>query len=215
MISTPEAAIIYLITQGEGTPQNFIKYCNDVIVAISQAIDDGVSHIQIREKSLTAKQMIKLTELAVEAAVGHNVQILVNERADIAVAGGADGVHLTSRSLPVEVVRAIVGDDRYIWVSTHSLREVERAFSAGANAVVFAPVFSTPGKDATRGIDELQEVCRRFEGRDVIALGGIDAGNCELVMAAGAAGIAAIRSLNDTDERRAMIAKLRRITNDR
>ena len=124
----------------------------------------------------------------------------MNDRFDIARAAGADGVHLTTRSLPTNVVRSICGDDFLIGVSTHSLETALNARAEGADFIVFGPVFDTESKRAfgePQGLDKLREVTKALEGFPVIAIGGINRENADECFRAGASGIAAIRLFNE------------------
>ena len=143
--------------------------------------------------------------------------MLVNDRADIAQAAEADGVHLPANSLPAEIVRANFGESFIIGVSAHSLEDVERAKSAGANFATFSPVFATASKakyGAPQGVAKLREVAETFEGFPVIALGGIDENNFREALEAGASGIAAIRFLNDAENLIETVTKIRNYKNE-
>ena len=164
------------------------------------AVELGVSLIQIREKQLTGKLLYKLVCDAVTVTAGTETLLLVNDRADIAVAAGADGVHLPAMSLSPKMVRAAFGPEIIIGVSTHSISEASNARVGGADYIVFGPVFATPGKGDGCGVKGLAEVCRELVSFPVIALGGIDSDNFRSSLDAGAAGFAAIRSLNDPTE---------------
>ena len=144
---------------------------------------------------MPARVLYELTTRAVEITRGTKTRVLVNDRVDIARAAGADGVHLTARSLPADVVRDICGPEFVIGVSTHSLAEARAAQVAGANFVVFGPIFDTESKrafGAPQGLDKLREVTRALGEFPVIAIGGITQENSEAVFAAGASGIAGI-----------------------
>ena len=136
-----------------------------------------------------------LTAQAVEITRGSNTRLLVNDRADIALAAGADGVHLTSRSLPPVVVRNICGPEFLIGVSTRSLAEVRAAQAAGADFVVFGPIFDTESKRVfgePQGLDKLREVTMELGDFPVLAIGGITNENIAACVSAGASGIAGI-----------------------
>jgi thiamine-phosphate pyrophosphorylase len=151
--------------------------------------------VQLREKSLSARVLYELTTQAAAIAKGSTTRLLVNDRFDIARAAGADGVHLTTRSLPTSIVRSICGDDFLIGVSTHSLDEALNARTQGANFVVFGPVFETPSKQiygAPQGLEKLRDVTNALDGFPVLAIGGINLDNTADCLSAGASGIAGI-----------------------
>ena len=139
-----------------------------------------------------------LYELATRAAAilnGSLTRFLVNDRFDIARAAGAHGVHLTSRSLPASVVMQSCGEDFLIGVSTHSLETALDARAAGADFIVFGPVFETESKrsyGAPQGLDKLREVAIALQGFPVLAIGGINLQNSAECLHTGASGIAAI-----------------------
>jgi len=168
------------------------------------AVAAAVPLVQIREKSLSARVLYELTIRATAIARGSTTRLLVNDRFDIARAAGADGVHLTSRSLPARVVRSICGEDFLIGVSTHSLQTALDARADGADFVVFGPVFATPSKQMfgePQGLERLREVTNALKGFPVLAIGGINLDNAADCFRAGASGIAAIRLFQDTDSK--------------
>jgi thiamine-phosphate pyrophosphorylase len=142
---------------------------------------------------MEARPLLELARAlrALTAAAG--AQLFVNDRVDVALAAGADGVHLGGRSLAPAEVRALAPGLR-IGVSTHSAAEVQRAAAAGADFVVFGPVFATPSKPGIfTGLDQLEQVCAL--GVPVLALGGIDEKNAHECILSGASGVACIRSV--------------------
>lgn len=133
---------------------------------------------------------------------GSKTRLLVNDRADVARAAGADGVHLTARSLPAAVVRDICGPEFLIGVSTHSLGEAQAARAGGADFVVFGPVFETESKRTfgpPQGLAKLREVTRELDDFPVLAIGGITLDNIPECLKAGASGIAGISMFNDAE----------------
>lgn len=208
-LATP---IIYLITKGEATPANFDDASRQILDIVSVAVEEKIPLVQIREKDLTAKLLFDLTAKVVKITKGSATHVLVNDRADIAIASGADGAHLTSQSLPSEIIRKTFGSEFIIGVSTHDIDEANAAVAGGSDFIVFGPVFETPGKDAAVGIAELCDVCAKLKPFPVIALGGVDRENYRSALDAGAKGFAAIRSLNDADELRGIVSELRSST---
>ena len=185
--------IIYPITSGKTTSQTI----PDILRLVRAAVEAGVPLFQIREKSLPARVLYELTTRAVEIIRGSKTRLLVNDRADIARAAGADGVHLTARSLQADVVRSTFGPEFLIGVSTHSLGEAQAARDGGADFVVFGPVFEKLGFSSPQGLDKLRYVTSELGDFPVLAIGGISLENAGACFEAGASGIAAIRLLND------------------
>jgi thiamine-phosphate pyrophosphorylase len=191
--------LIYLITDGEITAQNFARRKSQTLEIIKVAAQNNISLIQIREKKLSARLVFELACEASEITRNTGVKLLVNDRADIALAANADGVHLTSSSLSCNSIRRNFPRDFIIGVSAHTIDEAEEAKKQGANFVTFSPIFPTPNKSEPKGIENLHEVCEKLKLFPIIALGGIDAGNFAEVLSAGASGFAAIRFLNDVE----------------
>jgi thiamine-phosphate pyrophosphorylase len=173
-----------------------------VLAKIRKAITAGVDWVQIRERDLSARDLLALARRAVRAAAQshRDVRIILNDRVDVALAAGAAGVHLGSESLPVrDVLRwCRAGNAPSNWLigsSCHSLEGARGAESAGASYIFFGPVFDTPSKrpfGPPQGLGNLEEVCRAV-GIPVIAIGGVNRANGEECLRAGAAGVAAIR----------------------
>lgn len=190
--------ILYQITSGTTTAQttsNDPQFLN-ILRSVQVAVDTGVGLFQIREKTLSARVLYELTSRAAEITRGSGVRLLVNDRSDIARAAGADGVHLTSQSLPARVVREIYGREFLIGVSTHSREEVLAARDQGADFVVFGPVFETESKlvfGAPKGLEKLRAVTDEAGSFPVLAIGGISLENMQSCVEAGARGVAAIR----------------------
>jgi thiamine-phosphate pyrophosphorylase len=205
-LRTPAAC---LITTGESTAENFTDTKKEILETIRLAAEAGISLIQIREKQLPARLVWELARDAAAMTSRTGAKLLINDRADIAVAAGADGVHLPSNSIPVEIVRRYFPVDLIIGVSAHSLDEVLAARAEGADFAAFAPVFSTPGKGVAQGLNELERVRDAVGEFPILALGGIDETNFESVLTAGAAGFAAIRALNDQARRSLILDRLR------
>jgi thiamine-phosphate pyrophosphorylase len=169
------------------------------IEAIRKATGAGCQLVQIREKDLNVRDLYELARAAVAVSHPHGARVLVNDRLDVALAAGADGVHLPTLSFPVAEARAVVRskglNDFIIGVSTHSLAEARSAESGGADFIVCGPVYDTPSKrayGAPIGIESFAEICGSVN-IPVLALGGIDLTNFQEPLRRGAAGIAAIR----------------------
>lgn len=186
--------MIYLITKGDSTAENFLKKKREILEIIESAVAFNISHIQIREKLLPVRLLFELINEAIEITKNSQTKLLVNERFDVALAAKSDGVHLTSTSIPIQFVRKLVPKDFIIGVSTHTLTDAQHARKHRADFVTFSPVFS---KNAV-GLDELRKVCESLKPFPVIALGGIDETNYREVLQI-ADGFAAIRFLNKVE----------------
>jgi thiamine-phosphate pyrophosphorylase len=197
----------------------------DLLERIKSALIAGVDWIQIREKNLSGRELVKLAREAVSlarsSASAAQARILINDRLDVAVAAGAGGVHLGRESLPAkEVVRwrraGNAPSGFLVGVSCHNLEEAKIAEADGADYIFFGPVFDSPEKrqyGEPHGPARLKEVCAAI-GIPVIAIGGINLENSKVCLEAGAAGIAAIRMFQeavDFSATREMIERLREI----
>ena len=160
----------------------------DVLASAMRAVREHVDMIQVREKDLPSGELFDLVCRVRDLASGTNTRVLVNDRLDIALAAGVDGVHLPSNGLPAARVRPLV---KLLGVSVHTLEEAFAAEAAGVDFIVFGPIFETPGKRAV-GLEPLREVASAIK-IPVLAIGGLTLDNSPSVLAAGASGIAGIR----------------------
>jgi thiamine-phosphate pyrophosphorylase len=192
-----EKPLIYLITDGETTEQNFSERQTRILNLVSVAVETKIALIQIREKKLSARKVFNLALEAVRIAKSSDTKILVNDRADIALAAKADGVHLTASSVSAKVIRRNFPKDFIIGVSAHTIEKVIEAKENEADFATFSPIFFTASKDAPKGLSALQVVCESVKPFPILALGGINETNYEKVLQIGASGFAAIRFLND------------------
>jgi thiamine-phosphate pyrophosphorylase len=192
------------------------KQCDALLRRIAIAARAGVDWIQLREKDLSGRALAELLGEAVRR-VPAGCRLVLNDRLDVACALGAGGVHLGEESLSVEDAKRLVGGrnatrDFLVGASTHSLASALAAEKAGADYLVFGPVYATPSKvpyGPPQGIDRLGEVCRAVS-LPVLAIGGITVENAPACCAAGAAGIAAIRLFAETSDLAAVVEALRR-----
>ncbi len=196
--------LLYYITdrsqfRGDERAQN-----RDLLAKIAEAARASVHYIQLREKDLSARKLETLAREAI-AIVRENsssTRLLVNHRTDVALAAGADGVHLHAddvspqevrRILEVSAHRPLTTDHFLVAASCHAAADVVRAESDGADFAVFAPVFGKRNAPGTRsaGLTALREACRAKV--PVLALGGVTIDNAASCLQAGAAGVAGIR----------------------
>lgn len=150
--------------------------------------------VQIREKDLSTRELVAITEALISAIHLHHGRALLNDRVDLVLALGADGVHLRSDSLPVSVARRLLHAHHLIGVSTHSIEEVRRAEDEGADFAVLGPIYETPSKrpyGLPLGNRVLEKACRSSR-IPIFAIGGITSVHVPRIMATGAYGIAMI-----------------------
>ena len=177
---------------------------------LDAAIAAGPGAVQLREKDLDARALLVRAERLASRCRAHGVRLLVNERADVALAAEADGVHLPESGLPVEAARGVVGAGRLVGCSVHGTAQL--AARAGADFVLFGPVFDTPAKRAfgpPQGLDRLAEIARATP-MPVLAVGGITPERVPDVLRAGASGVAVIGAILDAADPAAAVAAFRR-----
>ena len=208
-----EHCLLYYITDRTAFPGDEFARRQRLLEKISEASRAGVDYIQLREKDMASRELESLTREAVARIAKLSTEnralrtaLLINSRTDVALAAGADGVHLSSDDIsPAEVrsiwtkSRAISTRDPVIAVSCHSPAEVARAAENGAGFAVFAPVFEKNKIPTTQGsgVVLLKEACR--SNIPVLALGGVTLKNARSCLGAGAAGVAAIRLFQEND----------------
>ena len=197
--------ITYLITSGEtrGPTTPSSKEFARLLKLIQAAVAARISLVQIREKKLTAKVVYELALRAAAITRGSSTRLLINDRADIASVAGADGVHLTTRSIEAGVIRENFGDDFLIGVSTHSLAAARQARADGADFLVFGPVFETASKQIygpPAGLDKLREIALDLWPFPVLALGGVTTDNAKTCIQAGASGVAGISLFSEAGD---------------
>lgn len=193
----------------------------DLIGRIARAASAGIPWIQIREKDLSTRELLALVRAAVTVAAENSApesptRIIVNDRLDVALAARAAGVHLAETSIPVAAVnewrrRGVSTNAIMLGASCHSVEAARTAERDGADYVFFGPVFATPGKARfghPQGLKRLEKVSRSVK-IPVLAIGGITAENAGECLAAGAAGIAAIRMFQEAGDLPALAAGLR------
>jgi len=165
--------------------------------AVRLALEGGVKAVQLREKDLPVRELLSLAKELRAITREYGAKLFINDRVDVAVAVGADGVHLGGQSMPVDAVRKVVGKVMKIGVSTHSGEEARAAEAGGADFITFGPIFETPSKakyGIPVGIDAIKKLKNEVDA-PIFALGGINSGNVNHVVVSGASGIAMISAI--------------------
>ncbi|HWC15492.1 MAG TPA: thiamine phosphate synthase [Terriglobales bacterium] len=199
---------LYYITDRTQLSDNSETATRMLLDRITAAASAGIDAIQIREKDLPTRDLVNLSTKAAEIVRRENslksgkcvTRLLVNSRADVVVASGADGVHLRSDDIPPAEARSMFMQacvsQPVIAISCHTIREIELAEGWGADFAVFGPVFEKSGQPAPSGLTALRRACHRRAAKPampVLALGGVSLASAAECIAAGAAGIAGIR----------------------
>ncbi len=187
---------LYLITDRK----LFARY-SSFVSAVRQALKGGVRAIQLREKDVGTRELLKMAYTMRELTDRFNARLFINDRFDIAIAVGADGVHLTQNSIPAVAVRKAVKKKLLIGVSTHSLKEAIEAEKGGADFITVGPVYRTLSKlryGKPMGLDTFKKITSRMS-IPVFAIGGIKSSNIEYIKEAGAYGAAMIRQILASD----------------
>lgn len=182
---------------------------------IHAAIEAGVGAVQIREKDLPTRNLLELASAAAGRARSSHSRIIVNDRLDVALASGSHGVHLGTRSMPVQAARHASPKGFLIGASCHSLEEAIAADSGGADYILLGPIFETPSKAAygpPLGVEKLAEVAGKVRA-PVLALGGITVDRVATCLDHGATGVAGIRLFQEGDSIAARVRDLQEIFN--
>ncbi|MHC4320974.1 MAG: thiamine phosphate synthase [Planctomycetota bacterium] len=187
------------------------KVCGKKLTGIvEQAIEGGVGTIQLREKDLSTSDLYSLAKEIREITKRQGANLIINDRVDIAIAVDADGVHLGWQSLEIDMVRRMIGRDKVIGFSAHSLEEAERAENSGADYITISPIFDTVNKDyfiKPLGVAEIGKAKEQIN-IPVIALGGINENNVNSVLKNGADGIAVISAILLSDSPKQTVTRI-------
>lgn len=185
----------------------------DLAEFLDRVLSGGVDVVQLREKGLEAGREIALCEVVAEAAQRYGALWSVNDRADVALATGTDVLHLGQDDLPVEVARQVLGEQVLIGRSTHDEQQVTAAAGqAGVDYFCVGPTWPTPTKPGrpAPGLPLLQVAAEEGSPRPWFAIGGIDGGNLDEVLATGARRVVVVRALTEAADPHAAAADLSR-----
>ncbi len=177
------------------------------------ALRGGVTAVQLREKALGARRFLEEVRQLQAVLAGTGVPLFVNDRVDVALAAGADGVHVGQDDLPAAEARRLVGPAMLLGVSVATADEARKALSDGADYVSVSPVFLTPTKpdaELAVGLEGVARVRAAAGDAPVLAIGGINAGNARAVVAAGSDGVAVVSAVMSAPDPEAAAADLRR-----
>ncbi len=175
---------------------------------VRRALAGGVTTVQLREKDLDSRNMYFLASELRNMTNQYGANLIINDRVDIALAVGADGVHMGKNSMPIMDARRLLGRDRLIGFSAHNVQEAVGAEENGVNYITLSPIYQSPGKGRPIGPVAVAtvKVCLRIP---VIALGGINEDNVDDVLSNKADGVAVVSAIMATDDPRAASERLR------
>jgi thiamine-phosphate pyrophosphorylase len=192
--------------------------CGDrsLVDVVRRAVAGGVTAVQVREKDATVREYLAILRDVKAMLDPLAVPLFVNDRVDVALAAGAEGVHVGQQDLPCAEVRRWVGPSRVVGVSVSTPEEAAQAEAEGADYLGVSPVFVTPTKTDTpqaTGLDGLRAI-RKATRLPLVAIGGIHAGNAATVVAAGADGVAVVSAVMAAEDpesaARALLGEVRR-----
>lgn len=196
---------VYLVTDtGMCSRENLIAVCE-------KAIDGGATVIQLREKDISSKDFYAEAVALKKLCDRREVPLLINDRADIALAVDADGIHIGNGDIPLEAARQILGDDKIIGYSAGSVSEAIYAEKNGADYLGVGAVFPTSTKDDAEniGIDMLCKV-RKAVNIPIVGIGGINGDNIDLLYGTGIDGVAVVSCIMASDDPKAAAAILKK-----
>ena len=168
-----------------------------LVSLLQRVLTAGAPAIQLRERDLSARELVTLAREAQAVTASRRSQLLINDRIDVALALEGIGVHLRGNSLPVSVARQLLGVQRLLGVSVHAVEEVLSAQSQGADYIVLGPIYETPSKQMfgpPLGIHTLEKACRLVR-IPIIGIGGVTAARAREMRRAGAFGVAVITAV--------------------
>ena len=197
---------LYLVTDRNQTGGR------DLLWVLEQALDGGVKAIQLREKDLSGRDLFSLAEKVCKLCQAYNAALFINDRIDVVLAVDAAGVQLGQTSLSVVTTRALLGPQKTIGASTHSLQEARKAEQNGADFVLFGPVYFTASKaayGAPQGLPALKTIVDNIS-LPVYAIGGIKPENIESTKKLGVRGVALISAIVSAESPKEAAAKMLR-----
>ena len=168
-----------------------------LVPLLQRVLTAGVPAIQLRERDLSARELVTLAREVQAMTASRRSQLLINDRIDVALALEGVGVHLRSNSLPVSVARQLLGAQRLLGISVHAVEEVLSAQSQGADYIVLGPIYETPSKQMfgpPLGIHTLEKACRLVR-IPIIGIGGVTTARAREMRRAGAFGVAVITAI--------------------
>ena len=179
--------------------------------ALDGALRGGADLVQLRDKTATDAEITAAAAWAAERCAAHGALFIVNDRPDLALATGADGVHVGQDDTPVADARAVVGEDAIVGLSTHSIDQADAGAVSGSDYIAVGPVHPTPTKEGRPaiGLDPIRHAAAHVRDVPWFAIGGIDPGTVGAVVAAGARRAVIVRAIAGAEDPEAVTRALR------
>ena len=191
---------LYLCTPDRPDLCGFVEAC----------IEGGVDIVQLREKHLEARQLLEKASALRSVCAARGVPFILNDRPDLALESGADGVHLGQDDAPVSLARRILGPDALVGLSTHSAGQLDASHTEPVDYLSAGPVSPTPTKPGRAGTGtEYVSYATAHTGRPVFVTGGVSPQTVGELVAAGAEHFVVVRYLTESDDPRGAAARLR------
>jgi len=201
---------VYLVTD-RGLCRN--RSLQDIVL---QAVQGGAAYVQLREKDLSTRDFVEEAIAVKKLLLPFHVPLIINDRLDVALACGADGVHIGQEDMPYATARKLIGQEAIIGLSVETWADVEASQNLDLDYIGVSPVFATPTKTDTKepwGLEGLRKI-KSFSRHPLVAIGGINESNARTVVKAGADCLAVVSAVCSADDPAAAVAKLQSIIND-
>jgi len=197
-----ERVQIYLITDAAPRSQPIEKF-------LREAIAGGVGMVQLREKGMPDARLLEVATRCASVCRSEDIPFIVNDRIDIALACGADGVHVGQEDLPIANVRSLAGPNFIIGLSTHSPEQIEEAAGLGPDYIGVGPIHETPTKEGRPGVGvQLVSYASQHAALPFFAIGGLDPTNVAEVVRVGARGVSVLRWVGQAVDPMAAVREL-------
>ena len=195
----------YFITDSTGFEEE------EFLARVEQAVSGGVTILQLREKEKSTREYISLAEKVHEITKKYRIPLIIDDRVDVTLASGAEGVHLGQTDMPVSTARRILGEDRIIGATTKTVPQALEAFGQGADYLGVGAIFPTTTKVITvlTSTDTLSEICRSVP-IPVNAIGGLNSHNIDVLQGIPIAGICVVSAVMKADDPRKAVEELRK-----
>jgi thiamine-phosphate pyrophosphorylase len=198
---------LYLVTDrilSKGRPVEFI---------VEQAVKGGVTMVQLREKDCSTLEFINLAILLKRLLANYGVPLIINDRLDVALASGADGLHIGQQDMPYTIARRLIGKDKIIGLSVENVDQAKEANRLDVDYIGLSPVFVTGTKPElvnALGLDGVNRIAS-FSKHCMVAIGGVHSGNAAAVLKAGANGLAVVSAIVSADDPMVAAREIRQV----